>query len=38
MSCDSDEKSIFTSVNDLYLTEEEELGHGKLQITINYNA
>jgi len=37
ISCDSDEKSIVTSINDFYLTEE-NLSQGKLQITINYNA
>ncbi len=37
ISCDSDNESIITSLNDLYLTEE-NLGSGKLQITINYNA
>ncbi|CAF0908954.1 unnamed protein product [Adineta steineri] len=35
--CDSDDESIVTSLNDLYVTEE-TIGSGKLQITINYNA
>lgn len=35
--CDSDEESASTSLNDLYLSEE-NLGRGKLQTTINYNA
>ncbi len=37
ISCDSDNESIVTSLNDLYMTEE-NVGLGKLQITINYNV
>ncbi len=37
ISCDSDNESIISSLNDLYLTEE-NIGLGKLQIKINYNA
>ncbi len=37
ISCDSDNESIVTSLNDLYMTEE-NIGLGKLQITINYNV
>ncbi|CAF3353132.1 unnamed protein product [Rotaria sp. Silwood1] len=37
ISCDSDNESIGTSSNELYMTEE-NIGSGKVQITINYNA
>ena len=37
ISCDSDDESIVTSLDDLYLTQE-NIQLGKLQITINYNA
>ena len=37
ISCDSDDESIAASVNDLYMSKE-NVGSGKLQITINYNV
>ncbi len=37
ISCDLDNESIGTSLNDLYMTEE-NVGTGRLQITINYNV
>lgn len=38
ISCESnDDESFATSINDLYLTDE-NISVGKLQITINYNA
>jgi hypothetical protein len=37
ISCDSDDESIAASVNDLYMSKE-NIGSGKLQITINYNV
>ncbi|CAF0949331.1 unnamed protein product [Rotaria sordida] len=36
-SCDSDDESIITSSNELYMIEE-NIGAGKVQITMNYNA
>jgi hypothetical protein len=37
ISCDLDNESIGTSLNDLHMTEE-NMGAGRLQITINYNV
>lgn len=38
ISCESnDDESIHTSINDLYLTDE-NISVGKLQVKINYNA
>ncbi|CAF5075990.1 unnamed protein product [Rotaria magnacalcarata] len=37
ISCDSDNESVLASSNDLHTTEE-NIGPGKVQITLNYNA
>lgn len=37
ISCDSDDESIETLSDELYMTEE-NIGSGKIQITMNYKA